>query len=276
MESSIDDAFVATQGGRLFVRVWGQRERAAERAPIILFHDSLGSVDLWREFPSTLAGTTGRAVVAYDRLGFGKSDPHPGVLDFGFVRHEARSTLPALRSALGIESMILFGHSVGGAMAMAAAAHFADTTVAVITESVPVFVEDRTLRAIRQAKTSFQAPGQIDRLKRYHGEKAAWVLDAWTETWLAPRFSGFTLDRYVRRLRCPLLAIHGDRDEFGSTAHPERLQALSPSVSEVIVLEDCGHVPHREKSDAVLGAVTGFLARLNDVTDPRSQEPPPG
>lgn len=264
VELPAEDDFVATEGGRLFVRVWGRRGRAGERAPILLFHDSLGSVALWRDFPSKLAGATGRAVVAYDRLGFGKSDPHPGVLDFGFVRQEARSIVPALRSALGIESMILFGHSVGGAMAVVAGAHFADTTLAVITESAQVFVEDRILSAIREAKSSFQAPGQFDRLKRYHGEKAAWVLDAWTETWLAPGFSALTLDRYLRRLQCPLLVLHGERDEFGSVAHPARIKALLPEMADVVLMEDCGHVPHREEPDVVIGAVTGFLARLND------------
>ncbi len=264
MELRIDDAFVATPGGRVFVRAWNLRERPLARAPILLFHDSLGSVELWRDFPQRLSATTGRAVVAYDRLGFGKSDAHPGVLDFGFVRREARETVAAVRTALNIDSMILFGHSVGGAMAVVAGTHFADATVAVITESVQVFVEERTVDAVRQARASFHSPGQLDRLKKYHGEKATWVLDAWTETWLAPRFSALTLDRYVRRLRCPLLAMHGDRDEYGSNAHPARIKVLAPKTASVVMLEDCGHLPHREKPELVIDAVTAFLALLND------------
>ena len=150
-----DDLFVQTPGGRLFTRVWGGRERCRALPPIILFHDSLGSVELWRDFPETLAAATRHPVVAYDRLGFGKSDPHPGSLEIAFVRNEARSSVPALRAELEIDRMILLGHSVGGAMAVVAGAHFADTTVAVITESAQAFVEDRTLAAIREAKSSF-------------------------------------------------------------------------------------------------------------------------
>ena len=62
------------------------------------------------------------------------------------------------------------------------------------------------------------------------------------------------LDRYLRRLRCPVLAMHGDRDEFGSSAHPKRIAELAPTRTDVVIFEDCGHVPHREKPDLVLRA----------------------
>jgi pimeloyl-ACP methyl ester carboxylesterase len=254
-----DDLSVATPGGALFVRIWGGRERCRAVPPILLFHDSLGSVELWREFPAALAQSTGRPVIAYDRLGFGRSDPHPGVLPFAFVRDEAHSSVPALRTALEIDRMVLFGHSVGGAMAVVTAARFAESTVSVITESAQSFVEERTLAAIRAAKVSFEAPGQVERLVRYHGDKAAWVLNAWTESWLRPRFATLVLDNYLRRLRCPVLAIHGDRDEFGSLAQPRRIAALAATHTETVILEDTGHVPHREKPDLVLRAVSTFL-----------------
>jgi len=145
-------------------------------------------------------------------------------------------------------------------MAVVAAARFADATVGVITESAQAFVEDRTLAAIRDAKSAFEAPGQIDRLMRYHGDKAAWVLNAWTETWLHPEFATLALDTYLRRLRCPVLAIHGDRDEYGSSAHPERIAKVAPTPADVVIVDDCGHVPHREKPEVVMRAVSTFLA----------------
>ncbi len=258
-----DDVSIATPDGALFVRIWGGRERCRAVPPILLFHDSLGSVELWREFPEALAQSTGHPVIAYDRLGFGRSDPHPGALPFAFVRDEAHSSVPALRTALAIDRMVLFGHSVGGAMAVVTAARFAEATVGVITESAQSFVEERTLAAIRAAKASFEAPGQVERLTRYHGDKAAWVLSAWTESWLRPQFATLALDNYLRRLRCPVLAIHGDRDEFGSLAHPQRIAALAATHTDTIILEDTGHVPHREKPDLVLRAVSTFLDRCS-------------
>jgi pimeloyl-ACP methyl ester carboxylesterase len=253
------DSFVQAPGGRLFVRIWGTIGSSTGQPAIILFHDSLGCVELWRDFPLQLARTTGLPVVAYDRLGFGRSDPHPGRLTFGFVEDEARTTVPELRSALGIDRMILFGHSVGGGMAVATAAAFQDASAALVTESAQAFVEDRTLAGIQEGRRTFSAPDQIARLARYHGEKARWVVDAWTETWLAPQFAAWNLDDNLRSLRCPVLAIHGDRDEYGSSRHPERMCSLPPTPTQSLILDDCGHVPHREKPDQVLGAIKQFL-----------------
>lgn len=263
LEPRSRDLFVDVPGGRLFVRVWGEGP-LSQAPPIVLIHDSLGSVELWREFPSRLAEATGHHVVAYDRLGFGRSDPRSGGLDpLGFVRDEARTGLPALRAALTIDRMILFGHSVGGSMAIAAATELAGAAVGVITESAQVFAEERTMAGIRAAKSAFADPRQMQRLARYHGAKASWVLTAWTETWLAPAFASWTLDDDLRRMGCPILAIHGDRDEYASLAHPERIATLAPTPVEMVILHDCGHVPHREYPDAVLRAVRTFVGELS-------------
>lgn len=143
-----------------------------------------------------------------DRLGFGRSDPHRGVLETpGFIRDEARVSLPAICSGLSIDGVILFGHSVGGAMAIVAAAEMATITVGVITESAQVFAEERTLSAIRAAKEVFADPEQLERIERYHGSKSRWV----------------------------------------------------PTNADVVLFDDCGHVPHRERVDAVLEAVGTFI-----------------
>jgi pimeloyl-ACP methyl ester carboxylesterase len=258
----VNDIFVNAPGGMLFARIWGSLRCDRDHTPIILFHDSLGCVELWRDFPATLASTTGLPVIAYDRLGFGKSDPHPGTLEADFIRDEARSGLPALRNELELGRMILFGHSVGGAMAVATGAAFPDVSAAVVTESAQAFVEDRTIAGIREAQTAFKVPGQLDRLARYHGNKARWVLDAWIETWLSTRFATWTLDDELRRLRCPILAMHGDRDEYGSRLHLERIVTVPGVQSKMVIFEQCGHVPHREKPQLVLRAVTEFLEAL--------------
>jgi len=260
MMLSTGDHWVPTNHGRLFARVWAPDNGADGAAgAILLFHDSLGSVELWRDFPLALAEATGRTVVAYDRLGFGRSDAHPGRLDASFTRAEAETSVPALCAALGIAAMIPFGHSVGGAMAVATAARWPARCRAVVTEAAQAFVEDRTAAAIRDARTAFAAPGQVERLERYHGAKARWVLDAWIETWLGPDFADWTIDEELRRLACPLLAIHGDRDEYGSAVHPRRITDRAGGPSAMLILEDCGHVPHREKAPQVLAAVAQFL-----------------
>jgi pimeloyl-ACP methyl ester carboxylesterase len=264
------DHRIATAEGTLFARAWAPSDlRRDAGATILLFHDSLGCVDLWRDFPQQLAVATRRSVVAYDRLGFGRSDAHAGPLPLTFIRDEAVSVVPRLREALGLDAMVLFGHSVGGAMAVATAARWPGGSAAVVTESAQSFVEDRTVTGLRAARVEFERPGQLERLERYHGPKARWVLDAWIGTWLSPAFASWSLDDDLRGVRCPTLALHGDRDEYGSVRHPERITRLTQGPSRVVILERCGHVPHKEQPAQVLGEVTRFLA-------PRAAESPIG
>ena len=257
--------WIATPHGRLFAKSWQPDSSADTRqAPIVLLHDSLGCVELWRRFPERLARATGRQVVAYDRLGFGQSDRYPGSLPADFVSGESQDGFSAICHQLAIDDFIVFGHSVGGGMAASCAAVFADRCRALITESAQAFVEDRTLEGIRIAQQGFDQPGQLDRLKRYHGDKAAWVLSAWVDNWLSEGFRDWTLNEVLPSVRCPVLAIHGEQDEYGSLRHPERIAALAGGSATIEIVADCRHLPHHEQPDQVLAAITTFLNTLAD------------
>jgi pimeloyl-ACP methyl ester carboxylesterase len=254
------DHRIGTDQGTLFARRWVPGDvRRDSPAPIVLFHDSLGCVELWREFPEQLAVATRRSVVAYDRLGFGRSDEHPGPLPLTFIRDEAATVVPRLCDALGLDMIVPFGHSVGGGMAIATAARWPERCAAVVTESAQSFVEDRTRAGLEAARVEFARPGQLERLARYHGAKARWVLDAWIETWLSPEFADWHLDEDLGGVRCRALALHGDQDEYGSAEHPGRIARLTQGPSSAMILEGCGHVPHREQPARVLSEVTRFL-----------------
>ena len=257
------DHWVNVESGRVFARTWTpENPRYDAAGGILLLHDSLGCVDLWRDFPKRLAEATHRTVVAYDRVGFGRSDPYPGALPLSFIRDEAATVVPRLSDALGLETIIPFGHSVGGAMAVATAARWPARCAAVVTESAQSFVEERTIAGLRGARVAFAQPGQLERLARYHGPKARWVLDAWIATWLDPEFEGWSLDDDLRGVKCPVLAMHGDADEYGSVAHPERIARLTQGPSRAVILDGCGHVPHREQPTRVLDEVASFLHHL--------------
>lgn len=253
------DHRVATPRGDLFAREWLPPGAAAGPA-LLLFHDSLGSVELWRDFPAALAAATGRRVVAYDRLGFGRSDAHPGRLAPTFVRDEAEEAVPHVCDALGLASFVPVGHSVGGGMAVATAARWPDRCAAVVTIAAQSFVEARTLDGIRAARDRFADDVELGRVARRHGDKARWVLDAWIGTWLAPAFAQWSLDAELRALTAPVLAIHGDGDEYGSPAHPRRIAAHAAAGARVVLLEGVGHVPHREQPARVLDEVAAFVA----------------
>jgi len=253
----VEELWINTASGRLYAKRW--RGDGAQAAPIVLFHDSLGAVDLWRDFPENLARATGRDVVAYDRLGFGRSDPNPARLALDFIETEATDGFAALREQLGLARFVVFGHSVGGGMASNVAATYPQQCVAMVTESAQAFVEDRTLNGIAAADISFAEPGQLERLARYHGDKAEWVLRAWVDTWHDPAFLDWSLTKVLPRVQCPVLAIHGDDDEYGSLDHPRRFEKLAPQAVPAAILDGCGHVPHREKPQVVLDVVEAFL-----------------
>jgi pimeloyl-ACP methyl ester carboxylesterase len=258
----VRDTWVEHPLGKLFVRAWAPAQSLHLKAPIVLFHDSLGCVELWREFPAALSAATGREVFAYDRLGFGKSDPRRDMPAVDFVADEARRWFPALREQLGLKRFIAFGHSVGGGMAVNCAADYPDACEALITESAQAFPEERTLQSIAQAKEQFRDDSQLQRLRRYHGDKAEWVLHAWTDSWLDPAFHSWTLAGVLPAVRCPVLAIHGEFDEYGSTVHPEMITSLCGGPSRMEILADTHHVPHREREEDVLRLVSPFLASL--------------
>lgn len=252
--------WVDTNGGRLFTRAW-EPARVVSDAPIVLLHDSLGCVQLWRTFPEALAAATGRRVIAYDRLGFGQSDARTDKLSAGFIREEAQEFFPRLREQMGFDRFVLFGHSVGGGMAVHCAAKFADKCEALITESAQAFVEDNTRAGLLAAKKAFEEPGQLERLARYHGDKARWVLDAWIETWLSPAFARWSLDDALPQVTCPTLAMHGSEDEYGSARHPERIARGVRWPGEMEIIEGAGHVPHREREAWVVERVREHLTR---------------
>lgn len=232
LDMTVTERFVTVPGGRLFVRQW--QPLASGKAPLILLHDSLGSVAQWRAFPAVLAARLRRPVIAYDRLGFGQSSLQPEPARASFIDDEVQRILPALVQALGLSRYLLLGHSVGGTMALA---------------------------GIRAARQAFEDEGQFSRLVKWHGERARWVLAAWTGIWLSPGFRDWSLAPSLAEVNCPVLAIHGELDEFGSGEFPRAITQGVSGPASMSLIPDCGHVPHREREAQVLDLVESFLRR---------------
>jgi pimeloyl-ACP methyl ester carboxylesterase len=243
--------------GAVFAREW--RPKNAAGAALILLHDSLGCVDVWRGFPAMLAAETKRRVISYDRLGFGRAHARDGALPTTFVRQESEVFLPHLLRSLQLDSFIPLGHSVGGGMAMYCGDTLRDSCAAIVTVAAQMFAEPKTLLAIAEAKRAYEEPERLTRLEKYHGNKTAWVLRAWTETWLSKDFAKWTLRDTLPAICCPILGIHGDLDEFGSLEHPRMIESLAGGRSRAVILRGVGHVPHREQPRTVLQLVTDFL-----------------
>lgn len=260
--------WIESPGGRLYAKSWTPRDPRST-TPLILFHDSLGCVALWRQFPQLLTAALNRPVIAYDRLGFGRSDRRVDFLGRDFVAMEAERSVPLLCGSLSINEFIACGHSVGGGMAVETGARFPRQCKGVITIAAQAFVEERTLAGIRAAEKEFESSDSMSRLAKYHGDKAEWVLHAWVDTWQTPEFADWSLDAALGRLHCPQLAIHGEHDEFGSLAHPRRIAGTH---GECRILPGVGHTPHRECPALLVDVIESWLASSNAASASISAE----
>ena len=254
------DKTLQGKNGKIFVRDWNPH--LTDKTPIVLIHDSLGCVELWRDFPDLLSQASNSRVIAYDRQGFGQSDPITQTISKEFISEEASESFAVVCEQLGISQFILLGHSVGGGMALNCASQLPDRCEAVITIAAQSFVEDKTLAGIKAAKTAFQDPKQLERLEKYHGNKTQWVLDSWINTWTSADFASWSLKKVLPKVRSNLLVIHGLNDEYGSDQHPKSIANLSSGRSTLILMDETAHFPHREKTEDVLKHIHQFLELL--------------
>lgn len=262
--ASTEQHRVSTPHGDLFAQCWIPTEQLGP--PIILLHDSLGCVSLWQSFPEALALECSRKVIAYDRLGFGRSAVHPGTLPASFVQDEASGAFAAVCRHFGVSRFLVMGHSVGAGMAICCAATYPQDCEGVISISAQAFVDDRIRAGIRAADIQFAEPAKFQKLEKYHADKARWVLRAFVDTWLSEAFRDWSLDQQLLTIRCPLLCLHGDRDEYGSRQHPEHMVALVGERATLHMLQDCGHAPHRECLTELLDHICTFLEGHSQVS----------
>jgi pimeloyl-ACP methyl ester carboxylesterase len=248
-------AHVEIEGARLeVVRHAGDPARST----IVLLHEGLGSVAMWRDFPVRLAQATGAGVVAYSRPGYGRSSPARLPRGVGYMHEEARTVLPRLLDALAIGRPILLGHSDGASIALLRAGDAPDAVAGVVAMAPHLFVEDRSIASIEAARHAWRTTDLPARLARYHDDADA-AFRGWNDIWLHPDFRAWNIEEAVARVRAPILAIQGRDDEYGTMAQLDRIAALRPA-TELLKLDDCRHSPHRDRPDAVLAAVTRFAS----------------
>jgi pimeloyl-ACP methyl ester carboxylesterase len=249
---------VAVPGARLEVeRVDVGR---GDAAPIVMLHEGLGSVAMWKDFPHRVAHAANRDVVAYSRAGYGRSSP--AALPYGvrYMHDEALVALPALLDALRIDEPILLGHSDGASIALIHAGVSGRPVRGLVLMAPHVMVEELSIASIEAARTAWRTTDLRTRLMRYHDDVDA-AFTGWNDIWLHPDFRAWRLDDETRAVRCPILAIQGEDDEYGTMAQVERIAALAPDV-DVVRLADCRHSPHRDQPEAVLEAVVRFVDRV--------------
>lgn len=262
------EQYLDSPHGKLFVKQWRTSDAAmTDLASIVLVHDSLGCVALWKDFPEQLAIMTGRQVIAYDRLGFGRSAAHPDKLPADFIEHEAQQVIPELLAAVGVDELVALGHSVGGGIAVTLAAHLPERCLGLIAISTQAFNDAQVMQGIKDNYATFEPDHQgghaLASLTRYHGDKTRWVLDAWAKTWLSPAFADWSLQQQLVKVVCPSLVIQGVADEYNCVRHSQLIAEQVSGTAELNIMANTGHFPHRQHKQAVLTRVSEFLCGLD-------------
>lgn len=233
------------------------------RPTIVFLHDSLGSVQLWRDFPEKLTEATQCNVLIYDRLGYGESFPMTThERENNYMELEA-DALNDLLFELNINKTILFGHSDGGTIALIAASKYPEKIKAVICEAGHIFVEDITVNGVEEALKAYKTTNLPERLQKYHGEKVETIVKAWTEIWLSEKFKSWNIEYLLKDITSPLLFIQGEADEYGTLEQVEKTVSQVSGIAEKFIIPNIGHTPHKESPEIVLNKSIEFIEKYS-------------
>lgn len=234
---------------------------SANRPWLVFLHEGLGSLDLWRDFPDTLARSLAAPALIYSRRGYGRSASLDAAREPDFMHREALDVLPALLAAKGISRALLIGHSDGASIALIHAASHPRLVAGVVLMAPHVFVEPVSQESIARIAELYERTDLKARLARHHQH----VDDAflgWSRIWLDPRFRAWSLGPECRRLAVPCLLIQGTHDEYGTLAQLDAIETAATGPVTRLVLDRCGHTPHRDQPAAVFAAIETFARPL--------------
>lgn len=238
-------------------------ETTDKNLTIVMLHEGLGCVGLWKQFPEQLAQHTGCRVLAYSRQGYGGSAPVKPPRSLKYMHREGIEVLPLLLDALSIDKVLLFGHSDGASIALIFAGSQQDERLRGLILLAPhVFNEEKCVESITLARQAYETGRLREQLMNYHGSNVDGAFWGWNKAWLDADFWFWNLEEYLATIKVPLLIIQGEDDEYGTFAQIEAIQAQVLTQTTVEVLSDCKHSPHRDQPQTVLELSEQFVQQL--------------
>ena len=261
-EAHREPALFLRAGGRRLEYRWFKPAHVRDGMPVLVFlHEGLGSVALWKSFPADVAAATGCPALVYSRHGYGKSETltQPRAVDY--MHREALDVLPEVLNQLGIEKPVLIGHSDGASIALIHAGTGRQALRGLVVMAPHVFVEDITIRSIEAAKRAFDRSDLPSRLGRYHDDVQS-AFRGWNDIWLDPAFRNWNIEECLAGIRCPVLAIQGEDDEYGSRAQIAAIARQVSGTARTLLLPACAHAPFVDRRGDTLSAIKDFVCGL--------------
>lgn len=236
-------------------------QHEASTGPVLVFlHESLGNIALWRQFPEKLAQATGCDALIYNRLGYGRSSDELLPRPYDYLEVAGHQWLPRLLDALGIEDVVLIGHSDGGSIALVAAGAMGGRVKALATMAAHIYADHLTLAGIDEMAVRYRETDIRERLARYHGDRTDELFKAWQRVWRDDGFhAAMDFTRWLATIGCPAMIIQGEGDEYGVPEQVTDIVAGIGSNARGVFLEGVGHSPHLERQDEVVDLLYDFL-----------------
>ena len=198
----------------------------------------------------------------YDREGYGKSSPLRSVRTIHYLHDYALNELPeVIKAVIPDRPHILIGHSDGGSISLIYGAERNPLLNGIVTEAAHVLIEPETIKGIREADEAYEH-GKFGGLYKYHGEKTRTIFKAWSETWQQDWFRHWNIEYVLPSIQCPILAVQGMDDPYGTDQQVNAIVAKSAGPAESFLVENCGHTPHREQFEIMIAKTHRFIETI--------------
>jgi pimeloyl-ACP methyl ester carboxylesterase len=256
--------FVEVNNKSINYRIINQEYLSAEKPVLVFLHEGLGCSEQWKNFPEQMSSELNLAAFVYDRYGYGKSQKIAEPREIDYLEKEASDYMPELFRKTGLDNYkkIIFGHSDGGSIAIVYASLFPNDTLAIITEAAHVFIDEITEKGLQEAHHLYYNTDFREKLRKYHGSNTETMAEAWLSLWLRPEMLNWNIEHYITGITCPVLAIQGTDDNFGNYSQLESRHSKSLGKSEILYIQNCGHIPHHQARDTVMKKSIEFAGKF--------------
>jgi len=257
------EKIISALGKKIYCRFLNEELLEKEIPLLIFLHEGLGTSAQWKDFPKHLTEMIPLPVLMYDRYGYGKSERFEGERQPTYMEFEAEEFLPEILKKLNLDQkkIILFGHSDGGSIAMFFASFFPEKVIAAVIEAPHFFLDEISYSGINNAVHLYENSSLRKKLEKYHGINTDPMFRSWTNILLSLEMQNWNTLPLLRNVKCPVLAIQGTDDEFGTLKQIETLKEYTSGSVELLIIEGCGHIPHHQARKQVSDTTVDFLSR---------------
>lgn len=226
----------------------------------MFLHNGLGSVAQWGTFPSAICKGLNIPGLVYDRVNYGKSENDDTFWDTDFLEKEANEVLPYLLTLYNInKKLILVGHSDGATISLIYAAEHPLSVSGIVAMAPHIFIEEKTISGIRNLVNEYTEGTLRQKLAKYHQDIDN-LFSNWTNLWLSDKFRKWNITKLLHLIRCPVLVIQGDSDEFATVEHINHIKREIKKVN-VHILPNSHHIFNREEQRYIKNLIFDFIRK---------------